>query len=36
MFCPVLGHHQVLEENQTKLLNCLNMDPYYDLLSPLS
>jgi hypothetical protein len=36
MFRPLLGHRQALQENQTKFLNCLDMDPYYDLLSPLS
>jgi hypothetical protein len=35
MFWPLLGHHQALQVNQTKLLNCLNVDPNYDLLSPL-
>jgi hypothetical protein len=32
----LLRHHKALQENQTMLLNCPNMDPYYDLLSPLS
>jgi hypothetical protein len=27
---------QALQENQTKFLNCLNMDPHCDLLSLLS
>jgi hypothetical protein len=31
-----LCHHQALKENKTKFLNCLSMDPYYDLLSLLS
>jgi hypothetical protein len=31
MFQPFLGHHQALEENQIKILNCLKMDPHYEL-----
>jgi hypothetical protein len=27
-----VGHHQALQENQTKFLICLHMDSYYDLL----
>jgi hypothetical protein len=27
MFRPSLGHHQELQEQQTKFLNCLNVDP---------
>jgi hypothetical protein len=33
MFRPFLCHHQALQENQTKVLNCLNVDPYYDLFT---
>jgi hypothetical protein len=36
MFRPLLGHHQALQENQNKFLNCLNMDTCYDMLSLLS
>jgi hypothetical protein len=36
MFRHFLGHHQALQENKTtKILNCLHMDPYYDILSLL-
>jgi hypothetical protein len=33
MFRLLLGYHQALHEIENKLLNCLNMNPYYDLLS---